>query len=222
MVRSDLLEKALYIQFPLSRNVYKEYNVDGKDIIRLPLPSDGMMYNGWHLNSNHFVPLYHREYVLPLLDKLLCLGVDYNDFVLIDRRSGKFDISLYVPKSEYVFEAYGFTRGEHIDGLCFSDLISNSSKGGDITDYHRQFIYAHECSRIINKSVNNGRRLFISGDSQLIPDIAFLCCFFDEVWYFDNRRGLVLSDRWKDIEFTDVLIELNCNPLSRYIGDNLR
>jgi len=44
MVRSDLLEMATYIQFPLSRNVYKEYNVDGKDIIRLPLPSDSMMY----------------------------------------------------------------------------------------------------------------------------------------------------------------------------------
>lgn len=40
----------------------------------------------------------------------------------------------------------------------------------------------------------------------MIPDIAILCCYFKEVWYFDNRQRLMLSEKYKNIYFDYVLI----------------
>ena len=73
----------------------------------------------------------------------------------------------------------------------------------------------------------------------MIPSIAPLANYFKEVWYFDNRTGLKVdmtcrkntmiyenirnfSDTYKDIIFTDAIIELYTNPLDWYIDINLR
>ena len=68
----------------------------------------------------------------------------------------------------------------------------------------------------------------ISGDSQMIPSIAPLAHYFKEVWYFDNRTGWIkdkifteekfvsFSNYYKNVEFTDVLIECYCRDLKWY------
>ena len=79
--------------------------------------------------------------------------------------------------------------------------------------------------------------MFVSGDSQIIPDIPVLACYFREVWYFDNRTGYTTSKRdknnnytiswnkdkhlycekyYKNKPFTDVLIQVYCAGLERY------
>ena len=221
MTKKDLIDNAVYIQFPYSYTTYKEYKVD-KEINKLPLPEKGMMYDGWAKNNNHYKPEYHRKYVLPLLSKLLNISINMDDFVENNKQSGGFNISQLIPKKEYKYEIYGYTRGEHFDNITFNDLINNNSTNQDITDYHRQYKYSHECSRIINKTIDNNRILFISGDSQLIPDISLLSCFFKEIWYFDNRNDLVLSDKWSDIDFTDVLIEMNWTDTWTYTERNFK
>ena len=221
MTKKDLIDKAIYIQFPYSYTTYKEYKID-KEINKLPLPEKGMMYDGWAKNNNHYTPQYHRQYTIPLLCKLLDISVNFDDFVIDERHSGKFDISLLKPKEEYEYEIYGYTRGEHFDNLTFEDITSNDSPNKDITDYHRLYKYSHECSRLINKTINSDRILFISGDSQLIPVISFLSCFFKEIWYFDNRDDKALSDKWCSIEFTDVIIEMNWTETWTYMDRNFK
>ena len=221
MTKKDLIDKAIYIQFPYSYSSYKDYKVD-KEINRLPFAQRGMMYDGWAKNNNHYTPQYHREYTIPLLCKLLNINFNDNDFVIDNRNSGKFDISLLKPKKEYKYEIFGFNRNEHFDNLSFDDITNNDSSKNDITNYHRLYKYSHECSRLINKTINSDRILFISGDSQFIPIVSFLSCFFKEIWYMDNRDNLTLSDKWKDIPFTDVIIEMNWTEVNTYIDRNFK
>ena len=226
MTKQDILDKAIYIQFPVTYGGYKEYNIP--NVNRLPLPKKGEMYDNWPLNHNHFTTEYHRKNVIPLLNNILHLNYNENDFTILPK-SGQsnncsFDISLLKPKKEYVYEVFGYNRNEHFDNLSFDDLTRNDSKKGGITDYHRMYKYGHESSRLINKTLEkegNNRILFLSGDSQLIPDIAFLSCFFKEIFYIDNRDRLSLADKYKDVEFTDIIIEINNNPIKQYTEVNL-
>ena len=221
MTKKDLIDKAIYVQFPYSYSLYKEYKVN-KEINKLPLASKGMMYDGWAKNNNHYTPQYHREYTIPLLCKLLNINFNNDDFVIDNRHSGNFDISLLKPKKVYKYEIFGFNRNEHFDNLSFEDITYNNSTNNDITDYHRLYKYSHECSRLINKTIDSDRILFISGDSQFIPIVSFLSCFFKEIWYMDNRDNLTLSDKWKDISFTDVIVEMNWTETYTYIDRNFK
>jgi hypothetical protein len=219
-MKQELLNKAIYIQYPLGYSQYREYNIE--EINKLPLPENGMMYDKWAKNTNHFTTEYHRLYSIPLLCKLLKLDYNESDFIFDERNSGDFDISILKPKIEYRYEVYGFTRDEHFEDLSFDDITTNTSINDDITDYHRLYRYSHECSRLINKTIKSKKILFISGDSQMIPDISFLSCFFKEIWYFDNRQKLPLFDKCKKTKFTDVLIELNHLPIEEYVNTNFK
>lgn len=56
----------------------------------------------------------------------------------------------------------------------------------------------------------------------MIPDIPPIACYFKEVWYMDNRDNGRFSEMYKDIEFTDVIFELNNNAISFYRDLNLK
>lgn len=217
MTREEILAIAKYIQYPFTKTLYYTYDIN-VDIHKLPLPADNQMYDNWEMNHNHFTTEYHRQYTIPLLCELLNLNYNENDFIIDERKSkNNFDISLLKSKQDYVYEIYGYTRDEHFDNLTFQDITHSNIC---TTEYHGLYKYPHECSRLINKTINNNRKLFISGDSQMIPDISFLSCFFKEIFYFDNRNGLNLSHTWKDITFTNALIELNYDPLFAYTEIN--
>ncbi len=220
MEKNDILSKAIYIQYPINYNNYRNYNVE--NIYKLPLPLKGQMYDNWSLNQNHFTTEYHRLNSLPLLSKLLNINYNEEDFTLLNKSYNNFDISMLVPKQQFKYEIYGFTRNEHFNDITYLQLLENNVKHSSITEYHKLFKYSHESSRIINKSLNNDLKLFISGDSQMIPDIPVLSCYFKEIWYFDNRNNLTLKEKYKDIKFDKILIELNNNPLSFYIDTNLK
>lgn len=220
MTREELLNKAVFIQYCLKDKTYKIFNVPSENINKLPIVDGNIFYSTWNRNEHHFTTEYHRNYSIPLYCKLFDLNYNENDFTLEERKSGNFDISFLKPKEGYKYEIFGYTRGEHFDNLTYDDIMSNNSTIGDITDYHRLYKYANECSRLINKTIDNDRKLFISGDSQMIPDIGFLSCFFKEVWLFDNRNNLNLKDVYKDIEFSDVLVEMSIGSNNDYLIKN--
>ena len=219
MTKDELLGKAIYIQYPLKDGTYKKFSIPSEKINKLP---NGDKYDGWKNNEHHFTTEYHRNYSIPLYCKLFGLDYDENDFILEERKSGKYDLSFLKPKKEYKYEIFGYTRGEHFDNLGFDDISYTDLVEQLITDYHRLYKYPHECSRVINKIICNERKLFISGDSQMIPDISFLSCFFQEVWYFDNRKKKTLSNNWVNENFTDVLIEVGHLPLTDYTELNFK
>ena len=220
MSKEEAIKNAIYIQYPLTYTLYNCYQIDC--INKLPLAPSGMMYDSWHNNTNHFTTEYHRTFSIPLLCKLFNLSFDHSKFSLSTRKSGEFDISILKPLNDFKYEIFGYTRNEHLDNITFDEVTSNDSKSSDITDYHRLYRYSHECSRLINKDLDSNRKLFISGDSQMIPDISFLSCFFKEIWYFDNRKNLKLSDKWENETFTDFLIEMNHLNINEYLNTNFK
>lgn len=217
MTREELLEKAIYVQFALS-GTYKDYGING--VYKIPYHDTNDVYYKWKKNEHHFTTEYHRKYVIPLLCNILGLEYNMNDFIVINKQFEEFDISFLKPKKEYKYEVYGYTRNEHFDCLSFDDITTNNSTKKDITEYHRLYKYGHECSRLINKTTDIERKLFISGDSQLIPDIPFLSCFFKEVWFFDNREKNILKDKYSEHEFSDVLIGLGYGTYNDYMFKN--
>lgn len=219
MTREEILNMAIYIQFA-SFGSYKEYGID--NVIKLPYKGKDDVYSEWNKNEHHFSTEYHRKYVIPLLCTVLGLEYNENDFTLCNRKHDGFDISILKPKKEYIYEVYGYTRNEHFDNLVFDDIVTNNSSKKDITEYHRLYKYGHECSRLINKTIENDRKLFISGDSQMIPDIAFLSCFFKEVWYFDNRENDINSEKYKGCNFTDAIVGLGCGTYNDYMIKNFK
>ena len=220
MTRKELLNKATYIQYCLKNKTFKKFDIPIEKIVKLPIADENMFYSDWKYNDHHFTTEYHRKYSIPLYCKLFNLDYNEDDFMLQERKSGKYDISFLKPKKEYMYEVYSYTRGEHLDNLTFDDITNNNSKNTDITAYHRLYIYSHECSRLINKTIENKRKLFISGDSQMIPDIPFLSCFFKEVWLFDNRKKGKNEKQYADVNFSDVLVELSVGESNDYLIKN--
>ena len=227
MTREELLGKAVFIKFPLTyKTYYPDYDQTayGPLIYRLPLPQAGEMYDDWHLNENHFTPKYHLNYVLPLLREVLDLPMSSQDFDFVPRTdsTGQHDISYLRPRKECRYEVFGFNRNEHFEDISFSQLQECSSHDA-ATEYHQRYYkYAHECSRVINKTLDNNLKLFISGDSQMIPHITTLTTYFKEVWYMDNRSAMYFQNKYLEIDFSHVLVELNCNSLAKYVHWNFQ
>lgn len=215
--RKELLSIAKYIQFPngKSYNTYKKHTYEKLPII------DNSLYITYSQNAHHFKPFYHREYVLPIILKQLGITFNIDDFHIKEQYDNKYDISILVPKNEYKFEAFGYTRNEHLEECSYDDLIAPGPNNTTFTNYHKLYRYGHECSCIINKTINNERVLMISGDSQLIPDIPVIACYFKKLYFFDNRTNKsYLKNIYDDI--TDVIIATGFNNEEKYIINNLK
>lgn len=208
------LEYAKYIQFPLSDGTYIDYGVEG--IVMLP---SGERYTGWEKNEHHYTTAYHRQFVLPTLEELFHFGYDPDDFIIPPRYYKNFDISIQVPKKALFFVCNEL-GDENNPTLTYDEITSQIEEKRGITPFHKLYRYSHGCSRVINAN-GNGRKLLISGDSQMIPSVPILCCYYSEVVYLDNRNKRPVSWYWSDTEFDDVLVELNCNPLDKYLVRNL-
>ena len=225
MTREEIVDKAKYVVFPNSQaNGYKEgYDAvtDGKEVIFLPVID--MRYAALVGNEHHFTTEYHRRYVMPALERLFQMGYREEDFYIRPNIIGSSDLSYLVPKTDTKFQNTDFLS--NLQFGCSFEGLGNANLQREIgysTPYHHLYTFAHSCSRIVNLTNRNGRRLFISGDSQMVPSIRTLACLFEEVWYFDNRTDKEIKDVYKDVEFTDVLIELYMGDIRRYTDTNLK
>lgn len=233
MTKNEILNKAKYIRFPLVNEKYKEYQIN--DIHNLPCISEyDPLYSFSTTDKHHYTMQYHREYVLPLMEKLLKFGYNECDFVIINCLNDNCDLSYFVPKKENKFDVYWLLGTKKYLDISFENgLIFNEEEGNGDKFYRNMIIGCHTSLRIVNRSINSDRFLLISGDSQIIPDISILACYFKEVWYLDNRSGKIdndtidikktisIKDKYKDVIFTDVLISLYSNPLYWYTEINL-
>lgn len=230
MTKLEILNKAKYIQFPYKNQTFKDYSKYKINVNRLPLLEFNTLYNLMPTNNHHYTMHYHINYVLPLINKLFDFGYDTNDFELIEYKHKYGDLSYLRPKKDFRFEATCFTDDTK-ENLSFEDLKPIDKNNVSYRDFYR---FPHKCSRIINLDLDNSRKIFISGDSQSIPDIPILACYYKEVWYFDNRTGRSpdwssidikktksFNNFYKNIIFNDVLIQLYTNPLWWYTKVNL-
>lgn len=218
MNKQELIDAGKFIQFPNSKTSYKNYGElpGSQTITRLPLTD--RMYTNWSLNSNHFQTSYHIDTVLPIIAEVLDIRFSIDDFTLDERKADdRFDISVLKPNQDFVFDIYGLSTDEFFADVKYDFLTSSHLTSAGLTEYHKLYRFSHLCSRIINKTTAFSRTLFISGDSQMIPDIAHLACYFRELWFMDNRNNSSFSRLYEEIRFTDVLFELNNNAESFYL-----
>lgn len=220
MTIQEIISKAIFIQFPKNRLSYHEYNID--NVHKLPLPGD-MMYYTWPLNNNHFTTEYHRKYVLPLLNELFNMNYNESDFHLVERHYNEHDISMLYPNKEYSFDVYSLEFDEKHYNVPFDILVNSCNINHySITEYHKLYKYPHSSSHIINNTIDSDRKLIVSGDSQMIPIISIIACYFKEVIYLDNGSQKSLKQYIEEFNPTDVLIELNADVVSHYLERNFK
>ena len=73
--------------------------------------------------------------------------------------------------------------------------------------FHRLYKGGHRCSRIINETIDNDRKILISGDSFMIPLVPILACYFKEVVLMDNRTAKSQAEYFENIDFDIVCFE---------------
>lgn len=214
---NDIIENATYVQFPKLDQTYRLYSsLEGKNIIKLP--TTDMLYKTWKMNEHHYTTQYHREIVYPIWAELFGFEYDPNNYHLIKKESDEYDISMLVPNKEYNFDVECFDRNETMSNVSYEKLI-NGTVGP--TDYHSLYLYPHMCSKIVNNTIDNNRKLFISADSQMIPSIAFLAQHFKETYHFDNRTTKSFKDIIESVDYTNILFALWDSSIDRYVNYNL-
>lgn len=216
MTREEILKKGVYIVLPNSDSTYRQYNVDA---IKFPF---GERYTTWKMNQHHFTTKYHREQVMPLLAKLLHFKFDVSEYHLVEAMSDGFDISQLYPNEEMSFNLWGINDNDKLENAPFEKIVENPYKTYDITGFHKLYRYSHKNSVVTNNNGGNGKTLLISGDSNIIPSVPTLCTIFKQVWYIDNRANVEVYKYFKDVDFDEILFELNWNDLSHYITKNLK
>ena len=217
-------------------NKYDNLNIN---IHKLPFFKDkDYLYSKMKKHEHHYTTEYHRNYVLPLLNDLFNFQYNIDDFNLIKTITNKGDLSYLRPKKDYNYKILCFTTKEIYEGK-YETLIQPEFFNNQHITYRLLYRFPHMCSRIINLDINNNKKIFISGDSQMVPTIPVLASYYKEVWYFDNRTGwkynlttnnnemifnkiIPFSQYYKNTKFDDVLIELYVNDFSWYTDVNLR
>lgn len=221
-----LISHGTFIQLPFNGE-YLDYSKYNSDITKFPIEDDST-YKTWALNAHHFKPFYHIKHTLPILNMMFDFGFDLSHFDNIKRTSKDgYDISYLKPKNNFLFNVYWYTRNEvtilvNYDFLISCNLEKREKDGiGNVTEYHAQYRYPHSCSRIVNNTIDNNRILFISGDSQFIPIVPVLACYFKEVWMYDNRNNGHYLERLENTNVTDILFETGATNYTKYIKNNL-
>ena len=218
--REELLQKAKYVLFP-NRERYANFAQYPSTIIKFPI-IENAIYKTYKLNEHHFKPFYFKDYVLPLLEDVLQMGYNINDFDLIIKEDNGNDISHLNSKYEFKFDIYGLTKKTENLDVNFAELRNCQYKDYGITEYHKLFIHPHTCSKIINKTINSNRVLVLSCDSHMIPIIPVLCCYFKEIYVLDNRLAQSFIQDIDINKVTDVLIAGGFNPEWKYLSSNLQ
>lgn len=224
-LRQWLIDNAKVVQLPFNGK-YLDYSstaLDGR-IIKLPLV-EGSTYKTWKLNEHHFQPFYHFDYILPTLDAVLDFGFDMDDFDIIERKSsdGKYDTSYLKPKKNYYYNIFGYTAKSNYLFVNYDIISSCTIEDKYLTEYHRTYCFPHMCSKIVNNTLEGpARTLFISGDSQLIPDIPVLSCYFKTIYYFDNRTNTSFINRLMNETVIDVLFAIGAAGPKKYLEHNLK
>jgi len=182
--------------------------------------------DGWFGNEHHLYPDNFYKMILPLMS-LYIKNFNFNisdfEYVPYFTKNGNFDLSYLIPKNKdlrFTIEKNNKVLAEHED---FSCLHGMDGKGTFDSDYHRLFRGYHSCCKIVNETIDNEKKLFISGDSMMIPAIPILACYYKEVVYMDNRSENSYKKYYENVIFDDVIFQmLEGKNIKKYLIDNLK
>lgn len=186
--------------------------------------------DGWLGEEHHLYPDNYYKMILPLMNlyiKNLKFNIDDFEVVPYFTKDYKYNMSYLVPKDKslkFTFERNGKLLSEHGDFSTIMGLDMEKCGNGDVaSEYHKLFRGTHCCCRVINETIDNENKLFITGDSMTAPIVPILACYYKEVVYMDNRDGKSHKNYFDGIIFDDVIIQLLEGILvKKYLIDNLK
>lgn len=227
-IRNHLKDIGIIFQFH-RWNKFLDYtkSVDRqKTIYQLPNILN-FTYAGWKDNTHHLKTGYHINYTYPLVLKQLNINFNINDFEIVKRFSqdNLYDLKYLKPTfCNPIYDITCYSLDEHFEDVDFEYLnhVHNKEVDSWALDYHRMYCYPHLCSKIVNKTLSNNRKLFISADSQTIPTVPIFSLYFEEVYYFDNRDGKNHIRNLDGVNITDCIFMTGFNDFSKYWVANLR
>lgn len=198
-------------QNPFHTSIFKHDETDNWiDISWLNLE----YYSGWERNEHHIMTKYYHNVIMPFLSyRIPNFPFKLTDFNLVRKFVGEeqYDVSYLVPKDESLRFTLEVNKVEIGRNLPFDILHRMDDErvlyDGD-TYFHRQYNGAHACSILINNTIDNDRRIMVTGDSMMIPIIPVLGCYFKEVVYMDNRDGESYKEYYENKVFDNIIIEV--------------
>jgi hypothetical protein len=180
-------------------------------------------YKQHPLNKHHVCTSCYIKIVFPFLADLLGFKYNKDDFELKEYIADKMDCSFLWPKQDYKWTV-SINQEVTAKHEGFECLINLDGKYPGCKDsaYHKLFCSSHECCKITNDTLTEGKTLFISGDSYMIPVIPFLACYFKEIVFLDNRSQKVSNvPYYEDKVFDYVIIALSeFGGINKFLGLN--
>lgn len=218
-----------YPQFYACNNVNfwdPSWFLEGKEKATIELKYEDVTFysqigNDTDLNRHHCTLKSNYESILPKINERMQFGFSPDDFYKIAYQvDGKENAYFMLPKNDKHFTVD--LPDEKYDG-GFLSLIAIHRGGGEFTtNYHRLFIGAHRCCRILNKGENNSKKLLVSGDSMMIPLIPIMAYYYKEVVFLDNRGGYSFRDYFKGRTFDDAVYEFFFNCVDKIMFGNFK
>ena len=194
-------------------------------------PEQFICYENYPSNWHHFTLQTQYNLIIPKMNELLQFGYNKNDFELVPYFDGEFDLSYLKPKNEYRFiiqclSNYGGSNDDSIKAGTFiggfNILMGLDHKvSPEFSKYHNLYRFPHRPSIIINLNATNNRILLLSGDSQNIPQLPILACYFRQIVYLDKRK-IDNKLNYSNIKFTDIIFSLyDMAVIEKYLYSNL-
>ena len=240
MTKEEIINKAQYIQFAFTDNIYADYYdvPDGKYIYKVPVVDYPCFYTQSLDDQHHFITKYHREVVLPFLESILRFGYNDRDFFVkpyfLKDEIRDMDLSYQVPIIDKTFDIENIADNYIYKNMRFDGGLVMNSSLRPISSYRDLIILPHHSLIIKNNGKNNDRTLLLNGDSQSIYSVPILSYYYKEVWFLDNRSGMkddgivywddtpTVSDRLTNQYFDDVLFQFYSNYKEWYIDWNMK
>ena len=178
-------------------------------------------YDGWKDNQHHITTKSCYNILCPFFSYIIkTFNFNFDDFVTVPffTKDFTYDCSYLKPKMDMKFslEINGIKIGEHLEFDKIQNVVPNndteafSGYVGSLvpthSEYHRLYRGAHACSVLTNETIENEQKIFISGDSMMIPIIPILACYYKEVVFMDNRDGKSHKVYFEGKVFDEVLL----------------
>jgi len=225
MKYNEIIEKSKIICYPC---VHDDYSVS-VDIGTIGLmdrffPGKGVdvafgkgdIYKTYFANNHHFNIMWQQSVVAPCIMGLFGMCFNMNDFCRTPYtlRTGDDlqDLSFLKPREEQSFSVTDIESGCVVekDSLFRDDSDDFCMETYAYTNYHRFLWCAHKCALIKNNRIRNGKSLIVSCDSQMIPVIPILACYFGEILHLD-RRGWYDISGYLERDYDCVLVAHWCS-----------
>lgn len=167
-------------------------------------------YEEYPKNCHHIRTECYYKIIIPHLARLWDFPWNPNDFDYewIQTEVPGLLMENAVPKTDFKFslsiDHEFFDNGNYKILQCFGE---KEPYGNPETMFHRLYKGGHKCSRIINETIDNDRKILISGDSFMIPLVPILACYFKEVVLMDNRTTTSQAEYFENIDFDIVCFE---------------